>query len=106
MSEAETESTLPVGTRRPVPHILHTDALEGAAIAVCNAKDSAGKPIMLCPNPMDVHAVRDSMTEVLNWAKDPAYYCQDEGEGAEIAALKNLILLSTLLLEHLKAGNK
>ena len=91
--------------RRPVPHITHTDALEDAAIAVTNARDSKGTPIILCPKPLDVHVVRDSMREVAKWTEDPAYYCQDEGPNAELEACNNLILLAILLREHLKAGN-
>ncbi len=91
--------------RRPIPHIQHTQALEDAAIAVTNAKTSAGKLIILCPNPLDVHEVRDSLKEVAKWTEDPGYYCQDEGPDAELTACSNVILLATLLREHLKAGN-
>lgn len=91
--------------RRPVPHIKHTEALEAAAIAVTNAKTSKGQAIMLCPNPLDIHQVRDSMREVAKWTEDPGYYCQDEGPDAELTACNNLILLATLLREHLRAGN-
>lgn len=91
--------------RRPVPHIQHTPELEDAAIAVTNAKTSKGLAIVLCPNPLDVHQVRDSMKEVAKWTEDPAYYCADEGPDAELTACSNIILLATLLREHLKAGN-
>jgi len=91
--------------RRPIPRVNYTEALEAAAIAVTNAKDSKGNPIALCPKPLDVHVVRESLAEVSKWTMDPTFYCQDEGEGAELVACTNLILLATLLSEHLKAGN-
>ena len=93
-------------TKRPVPHIQHSQALEDAAIAVANAKDGRGSPVHLCRQPFDVHAVRATMSEVARWFEDPAFYTEGEEEpAAEIAAVENLILLATLLREHLRAGN-
>lgn len=97
---------------RPVPHIQHTPALEAAAIAVTNAKCctcDTGLPIVLCENPLDVNKVRGSLQEVSSWFKDPHFFFSDEhvhGRGnGELAAVENLILLATLLREHLRAGN-
>jgi hypothetical protein len=92
--------------RRPVPHINHTSELEAAAIAVSNAHDSEGKVVRLCGNPLDLGAVRQALQGVSQWFEDPTFYFHTEStSNAEIAAATNLILLATLLREHLKAGN-
>lgn len=90
--------------RRPVPHIQHTQALEEAAIAVTNAKNGAGLAVHLCQNPLDVSAVREALTCVADWFEDPAFFFESAPNG-EMAAVENLILLATLLREHLRAGN-
>ncbi len=92
---------------RAVPHINHTSELEAAAIAVANAKDSKGRAVMLCTNPLDLMRVRASLSQIGSWFEDPAFYSEGEetpGE-AELAAAENLILLATLLREHIRAGN-
>lgn len=91
--------------KRPVPHIKHTPELEAAAIAVQNAKSANGLAVHLCPNPLDVHAVRVSLSDFSRSFEDPAFYYEDEHAGAEMAAVDNIILLATLLREHLRAGN-
>lgn len=88
--------------RRPVPHINHTPELEAAAIAVTNAKSRATTHLNM--NPLDVHQVRESLKGVAKWFEDPSFYFPD-APSAELAAVENLVLLSTLLREHLKAGN-
>lgn len=91
--------------RRAVPHINHTPELEAAAIAVVNAKDWQGRMIVLCTNPLDVHAVRQSMGMFQRWSEDIGFYSDGEPEGFELGSVENLILLATLLREHLRAGN-
>lgn len=91
--------------KRPVPHIIHTPELEAAAILVQGAKGANGLPVHLCENPLDVHAVRTSLSMAAHSFEDPAFFYEDEHAGAEMAAAENIILLATLLREHLKAGN-
>ena len=91
--------------KRPVPHINHSPELEAAAIAVTRAMGPKGLPVLLCPNPLDVHAVRASLGDVSRSFEDPAFWYEDEHQGAEMAAVENIILLANLLREHLKAGN-
>jgi hypothetical protein len=92
--------------RRPVPHIQTSPELEAAAIAVTNAKDSQGNPVRLCQNPLDVVRVKYALTSVTQWFEDPTFFFADAEPGmGELAAVENLILLATLLREHLKAGN-
>ena len=88
---------------RPIPHIKWTKELEDAAAAVTNAKDSKGLAINLCTNPMDEFKVRDSIKEVSRWFDDPSFYAGDEV--SEINICDNLLLLVTLLREHIRAGN-
>lgn len=89
---------------RPVPHI--NSELEAAAIAVTMAKSADGKPVNLIDNVFDVQRVRHALTGVAAWFEDPAFFGHGEAQpDAEIAAADNLILLATLLREHLKAGN-
>jgi len=92
--------------RRPIPHINHTVALAQAATAVTNAKDGAGTILHLCANPMDVHQVRDSLQGVADLFEDPSFFFEGESPtSAELTAVNSLILLATLLREHLLAGN-
>lgn len=91
--------------KRPVPHINHTAALEDAAVAVSAAKGANGLPVHLCQNPLDVHSVRTALSDHARSFEDPAFFYEDEHAGAEMAAAENLILLATLLREHLRAGN-
>lgn len=92
--------------RRPVPHIQTSAELEAAAIAVTNAKDGQGRPVHLCQNPLDVQRVRYALTSATAWFEDPNFFFADAEPGmGEIAAVENLILLATLLREHLRAGN-
>ena len=112
MSEAETESTMansgnnPAAAldRRPVPHIQHTADLETAAIAVQNAKGPNGLAIRLCQNPLDVERVRYALSAAAEGLKDPSFTYESEA-ATELIALDHLILLATLLREHLRAGN-
>lgn len=89
---------------RPVPHINHTPELEAAAIAVTEARNSKGAPILLCPRPLDVHQVREALQMVSKWFEDPAFFFPED-PNAQLTAAHNLVLLATLLREHLKAGN-
>lgn len=92
--------------RRPVAHIQHSPELETAACAVTMAKSAEGLPVNLCDNVFDVQRVRQSLINVAGWFEDPAFYGHGETQpAAEIAAATNLILLATLLREHLRAGN-
>lgn len=90
--------------RRAVPHIQHTPELEAAAVAVGHATSSGGTPIMLCQNPLDVRQVREALQYVGKWFEDPAFFFPDDAAG-ELTAATNLVLLATLLREHLRAGN-
>lgn len=88
--------------RRPVPHINHTVALAHAASSIKNAlMPSDLKPMH---NPMDVHQVREALQGVAAWFDDPNFYFPDDPDG-EIKAVDYLVLLATLLREHLRAGN-
>jgi hypothetical protein len=90
---------------RPVPHITHNPELEAAAIAVANAKDGEGRAIMLCTNPLDVIKVRYSLQSASKWFDDADFYFHGQTPESETAAVENLILLATLLREHIRAGN-
>ena len=89
--------------KRPVPHINHTPEIEAAAIAVTNARVD-GKPVVLVDNPLDVQQVREKLMGVGHLFEDPGFFFTDEPNG-ELIAVENLILLATLLREHLRAGN-
>jgi hypothetical protein len=91
--------------RRPIPHIQHTAALEDAAVAVTNARDSGGGPIRLCQNPLDVERVRYALGAAAEGLKDPTFTYESEGPSVELTAIDHLILLAVLLREHLRAGN-
>lgn len=88
--------------RRPVPHINHTVPLAQAASALTNAP--LPNESQRVANPMDVSQVRFALQHVANWFDDPSFYFPDEPEG-ELKATEYLILLATLLREHLRAGN-
>ena len=95
-----------------MPHIKHTEALEAAAIAVTRAVNGCGCPVMLCRNPLDAHVVEESLREASSWFIDPNFFfidCRDdparEPGNTRLAAATNLILLTTLYREHIKAGN-
>jgi hypothetical protein len=90
--------------RRPVPHIQHTADLEAAAIAVDNAIGPNGLPIRLCQNTLDVERVRYALGTTAEGLKDPSFTYESEA-ASELIALDHLILLATLLREHLRAGN-
>lgn len=91
--------------KRPVPHIQHTPEIEAAACAVVNAKVN-GKAVVLCENPLDIHAVRTALGTVARSFEDPAFWFEDADAAAvELSSAENIILLATLLREHLKAGN-
>ena len=87
---------------RPVPHINHTPELEAAMIAVTNAKVD-GKAVNLT-NPMNVHQVRENMLGISSMFEDPGFFFESDSAN-ELVAVENLILLATLLREHLRAGN-
>jgi hypothetical protein len=91
--------------KRPVPHIEHTPALEAAAIAVTNAKDGEGRAVLLCDNPLDVQKVRYAIGGAAKWFEDADFYFHGQTPESEVAAVENLILLATLLREHIRAGN-
>lgn len=74
-------------------------------MAVNNARDGSGNPVFLCANPLDVHAVRAGLGNIARSFEDPAFWYEDEHAGAEVAAVDNIILMATLLREHLRAGN-
>lgn len=92
--------------RRAVPHINQTAALVAAAAAVSRA---LGVPPIADNlrglNGWDVQQVRAAIGQVSIWRDDPSFYLEGETEGTEIGAVEFLILLATLLREHLKAGN-
>ena len=92
-------------TGRRVPRINHTPELEAAAIAVTNAKGPDGRAVNLCHNVLDVHRVRYALQSTLKWFEDADFYFEGQQEGSELAAAENVILLATLLREHLRAGN-
>jgi hypothetical protein len=91
--------------RRPIPHICHTVALAHAASAVTNA--GVGKTPGVWPtNVMDLQQVRGSLQGMGKWLDDPNFFFPDDSEvDGELKATENIILLATLLREHLKAGN-
>jgi len=91
--------------RRPIPHIQHTAMLEAAAIDVANAVDAEGRKIVLCRNPLDVQQVRATLQERTKWLEDPAFYLEGEKPQVELTGVEHIILLATLLREHLRAGN-
>lgn len=91
--------------RRAIPHINHTPDLEAAACALTTATSAAGHAVNLCGNPLDVHQVRDALKTVADWFEDPSFFGEGEPVQTELAAVNNLILLATLLREHLRAGN-
>ncbi len=89
--------------RRPVPHVNHTPELEAAACAVLAAKVD-GIAVRLVDNPLDVDQVRDKMRGIACMFEDPAFFFENE-DACELIAAENLVLLATLLREHLRAGN-
>jgi hypothetical protein len=92
--------------RRPLPHIQYTAELEAAAVAVSIAKDGRGNIIRICKNPLDVEQVRYALGAAAEGLKDPSFTYESEEPTVELMAIENLVLLATLLREHLKAGNK
>ena len=92
--------------KRAVPHINHTRELDAAVAAVTGikAKDVDGKTLVLVENPFDVTQVRERMQGVADLFEDPSFFFEGEANG-ELVAVENLILLATLLREHLRAGN-
>lgn len=91
-------------TAHRIPHINHTPELEAAAIAVARAKDGEERAVILCGNPLDVKKVQEALKGVASWFDDPNFFF-DREPNAALAAAENLVLLATLLREHLKAGN-
>jgi len=96
-------TTVTAAAHRPVPHINHTPELEAAALAVTNARVD-GKPVMLVANPLDIHQVREKLMGIGHLFEDPGFFFTDEPNG-ELIAVENLILMATLLREHLRARN-
>lgn len=90
-----------------IPRIQHTPELEDAAVALTNAKDSKGNPVVLVANPLDIDQVRLSLRHVAEWFDDPSFFFDQEPSpaAAAIAAAENLALLAKLMAAHLKAGN-
>lgn len=87
-----------------IPRIHHTPELEAAAIAVNQAMDGTGNPVALVTNPLDVQKVQQALKGVAAWFDDPSFFF-DREPNAHLAAAENLVLLATLLREHLRAGN-
>jgi hypothetical protein len=90
--------------KRAVPHINHTPALTAAASAVANAKGEDDAPVSLVDNPFSVHQVREKLQGVADLFEDPSFFFEGL-PNAELVAVENLVLLATLLREHLRAGN-
>lgn len=91
-------------TAQRIPHINHTPELEAAAIAVNRARSGEGTPVALVTNPLDVKKVQEALKGIAGWFEDPNFFF-DREPNAALAAAENLVLLATLLREHLKAGN-
>lgn len=87
---------------RPVPHIHHTQDLANAAAALMAA--SVPTDALKVSNPMDLSEVRDALQGVAAWFDDPDFYFVADSH-AELKAAEHLVLLATLLREHLRAGN-
>lgn len=86
---------------RPVPHINHTVALAHAATAVANAVIPGElQPVR---NVMNVHAVRTALINISEYFEDSGF--ASDNPDKQLQAVEYLVLLATLLREHLKAGN-
>lgn len=84
--------------KRKVPHINMTAELEAAIAAAVGSKE------VLCRNPGDPAEVRESLSRMARTFEDPAFFYADETAG-EAGAVQALILVATLHLQHIKAGN-
>jgi hypothetical protein len=83
---------------KKIPHIQMTPTLQAAIEAAAGCKE------VLCRNPGDPAEVRESLSRMARSFEDPAFFYADEAAG-EAGAVKALILLATLHLEHINAGN-
>lgn len=94
-----------VTAKRPIPHIHHTDALEAAAATVTAAITIGKKPGIALLNPLDVQQVREALSGCAEWFEDPNFFFEGSEPNAEQTAVEHLIMVATLLREHLRAGN-
>lgn len=83
---------------KKIPSIQMTAALQAAIEA------AMGCTQVICRNPGDPAEVRESLSRMARSFEDPAFFYADEAAG-EAGAVKALILIATLHLEHIQAGN-
>ena len=89
---------------RPVPHIDMTPGLRQALDQFAGSQAMKRAQV----NPCDIEDLRSRIKNMANWFESPAFFTEGtEGDASqqELEALSQLILMATLLSEHIKAGN-
>ena len=90
---------------------METHALDAAMIAVARATDNRGRMIRLVTNPYDPLQVRAALANVCQKLGQPSQlhrHMTDIAPGLTRVSetdLTHMILLATLLREHIRAGN-
>jgi len=84
-----------------VPTKSAASALDDAIVAVSKATDGSGLAVVLCRDPRDMQAVRESIKQVAGWFTTSGAFVS---KAAQRASAKNLGLLCELLVAHLDAS--